>query len=330
MDDDYEGNYDDEEYTFKKSDESHFTRTKVIDDDEEEEKPKTSEKPAARAKRGGGRAKKEEGPQEEKIIRIKEFDLSTMNPTNSSDYSGVKICVIGKPNTGKSTLVQSIIAAKAHICPAIQVFNGTEESSKYYSQVCPTVFVHDRLDMDALVNFVRRQRLAVQYLENPWAILIIDDCTDDPKQLRHPLIQNLFKNGRHLRLLFFLVLQYALDILPSIRTSIDYTFILREPSKKTRKKLYENYCPDVVTEEEFYSILDSCTENYGSVVICNRTVSNKIEDCIFYYKADPNAIPPTLKLGHQTAWEFNHERFDPMYEPDIMGGATPGQSKKKK
>jgi len=231
-------------------------------------------------------------------------------------------------NTGKSTLVQSLIAAKSHICPVIQVYNGTEESSQYYSRACPNILVHDRLDIDSLVNFSKRQRLAIQYLENAWAMLIIDDCTDDPKQLRHPLMQNLFKNGRHLRMIFILVLQYCMDILPSIRTSVDYTFILRESSKKNRKKLYENYCPDVVSEQEFYAIMDECTENFSAVVICNRTVSNKIEDCIFYYKADPASIPSNLRLGHQTCWQFNEERFDPHYTPNIMGSLAPGAKKK--
>lgn len=320
MDDDYEQNgYEEEDYTFTRTnDTSQFTRTKDEDDDED---GKTIEKTRR------GRKKKEEDV-EEVMLRVREFDINQMPPLAASDYSGTKMIVVGKPATGKSTLVQSIIAAKSHICPVIQVYNGTEESSQYYSRACPSILVHDRLDIDSLVNFSKRQRLAIQYLENAWAMLIIDDCTDDPKQLRHPLMQNLFKNGRHLRMIFILVLQYCMDILPSIRTSVDYTFILRESSKKNRKKLYENYCPDVVTEPEFFAIMDACTENYSAVVICNRTVSNKIEDCIFYYKADPSSIPSNLRLGHQTCWQFNEERYDPHYTPNIMGSLAPGAKKK--
>jgi len=323
MDDDYAVNgYEEEDHRFTKTnDTSQFTRTK---DDSDDDSEKEDVKPEVKRR---GRKKKEEEV-EEVIIKVKEFDINTMPPVSSSDYSGCKVVVVGKAGTGKSTLVQSIIAAKAHICPALQVFNGTEESSQFYSKACPNVLIYDKLDMDALVNFWKRQRVAMQYLENAWAILIIDDCTDDPKQLRHPLIQAIYKNGRHWRALFILVLQYSLDILPSIRSNIDYTFILRESSRKNRKKLYENYCPDVVNEQEFYAILDACTENFSSVVVCNRTVSNKIEDCIFYYKADPSMIPPTLRLGHQTCWQFNEERYDPTYVPNIMG-ATPGGGKKK-
>ena len=250
-----------------------------------------------------------------------------MPPVKAEDYSGVKIVVIGKPGTGKSTLVQSIIAAKSHIAPCIQVYNGTEEASGMYGQLCPKIFIHDKFDLDAMVKFAQRQRIAIQYLKNPWAIQVIDDCTDDPKQLRHPLIQSYYKNGRHWKMIHLLCLQYSLDILPSIRNSIDYTFILRESSKKSRKKLYENYCPDVVTEDEFYALMNECTEDYGALVICNRTLSNKVEDCIFYYKADPSMLSPTMKVGHKTCWQFHVERYNEGYIPDILGPVT--SSKKK-
>jgi len=257
---------------------------------------------------------------EEVVVRINEFDLNSIPPHKPSDSSGVKIVIIGKAGTGKSTLIQALLASKAHLAPVIQVFNGTEDSNGSYSQRCPPCFVFDKLDLNAMIAFKSRQTLAGRNIpENPWAIQVIDDCTDDPKVLKHPVVQAYYKNGRHWHMIHVLSLQYSMDIPPNIRSNIDYTFILRESNKKNRKRLYENYCASAVESlADFEALMDALTENYMALVICNRTASNKLEDCVFYFKADPNAISPAWRFGHATCWEFNEERFDENYVEPLI------------
>jgi len=216
-------------------------------------------------------------------------------------------------NSGKSTIIQEIIASKAHIIPVGQVFSGTEDSNQFYSSKMPGICVYNKLDMAALKKFVERQHIAKKFLQNPWAVQIIDDCTDNPKQLRDPLIQAYYKNGRHWCMMHILSLQYCLDILPNIRTNIDYTFILRETSLKNRENLWKNYASCVDNLNEFCQIMDQITNDYTALVINNRAMSNKLEDCIFWFKAHPNNIPPTWKFGCQDAWDFHRERLDPNY-----------------
>ena len=155
-------------------------------------------------------------------------------------------------------------------------------------------------------KFLRKSTM--KYIENPWAIQIIDDCTDNPAQLRDPVFQAYYKNGRHWRMIHILSLQYCLDILPSIRTNIDYTFILRETNQKNRKALYENYAGNIETFAQFNELMDVLTEDYTALVINNRSKTNKLEDCVFWYKADPSKIPGNWKFGHPTFWEYNLER----------------------
>ena len=223
-------------------------------------------------------------------------------------------------NTGKSTVIQALLASKAHLAPVIQVFSGTEDSNGSYSAICPPVFVYDNLDLNAMINFKNRQYIANKNIrENAWAIQVIDDCTDDPKQLRHPVIQAYYKNGRHWHMIHILSLQYSLDILPSIRSNIDYTFIMKENSKKNRKKLYENYCSSSVESfEDFNTLMDALTNDFGALVIKNQGQSNQLEDNIFYFKADPNAISPTWRFGHNTCWQFSNERYDEDYVKPII------------
>ena len=113
--------------------------------------------------------------------------------------------------------------------------------------------------------------------------------------------------------------QFCLDIKPNIRSNIDYVFICKEDTKKNRKKLYENYCPDCVESfEDFCVLMDVLTQNYTALVINYKAATNKIEDMIFYFKADPNSVSPAWRFGHMTAWEFNNERFDPNYIEPII------------
>ena len=251
--------------------------------------------------------------EEEQNIYIKEFDLNNISPSSLESKNGTKIVVIGKPGTGKSTIIADIIASKSHIIPVAQVFSGTEDSNHFYSEKLPSVCVFNKLDEHAIEQFAVRQKIAIKYLKNPWALQIIDDCTDDPKILKKPIFQNYYKNGRHWKMLHILSLQYGLDIPPAIRTNIDYTFILRESNISNRERLHKNYGSCIPTLNEFNEIMDQVTEDYTALVIHNTGQSNKLEDCVFWYKADPKKIPRSWKFGHPTAWEFHNERMDPHY-----------------
>jgi hypothetical protein len=259
-----------------------------------------------------------EDDSEEKTLYLKEFNLDSMPPTDINDKNGVKIVVIGKPGTGKSTIIADIIASKSHIIPVAQVFSGTEDSNHFYSEKIPSVCIFNKLDMTAIEQFVVRQKIAKQYLEVPWAMQIIDDCTDNPRIFKEPVFQSYYKNGRHWKMLHILSLQYSMDIPPAIRTNIDYTFILRESNVSNREKLHKNYASCIDSLSEFNQIMDAVTEDYTALVICNRVQSNKIEDCVFWYKADPNRLPRNWKFGHQTFWEHNNDRLDPNYRDPFV------------
>ena len=65
-------------------------------------------------------------------VPIKELDLELIQPSEKNMYNqsqgGNKIVVIGKPGTGKTTLISSLLYHKKHIIPTGLVMNGTEDS----------------------------------------------------------------------------------------------------------------------------------------------------------------------------------------------------------
>jgi len=211
-------------------------------------------------------------------------------------------------NTGKTTLITSLLHEKSHIFPVGQVMCGTEDSNGHYGKIFPSTFVYNSLDKTKIEDFVRRQKIAKQHLPNPWSILLLDDCTDDPKIFSDPMFQGIFKNGRHWKMLFILSLQYGLDIKPVIRTNVDGTFILRESNLRNRRCLWENYAGVFPDFDQFCQVLDQITDDYTALYVHNATTSNKIEDCVFWYKARP--IPPEFRIGSQDYWEFHTERYD--------------------
>ena len=156
---------------------------------------------------------------ETQTLRIRELDPDIIAPStknmNRPDQGGSKIVIIGKPGTGKTTLITSLLYEKSHIFPVGQVMSGTEDSNGHYGKLFPSSFVYNALDKPQIENFVKRQKVAKLHLPNPWAVLLLDDCTDDPKLFNEPLFQGIFKNGRHWKMLFILSLQYSLDIKPT-------------------------------------------------------------------------------------------------------------------
>jgi hypothetical protein len=214
-------------------------------------------------------------------------------------------------NSGKSSLIKDIIASKAHLIPVAQVYSGTEDSNHAFSSMIPDVCVFNKLDLKGLEQFKLRQKIAKKYLKKPFALQIIDDCTDDPKILKKPIIQDYYKNGRHWNMLHILTLQYCLDIPPAIRNNYDYAFIFKENIISTREKLHKYFGACIQKFSDFNNLLDTITGDYTALVIKNSATATTPEECLFWYKANPDALPKNWKFGSATAWEFQQDRRDP-------------------
>jgi hypothetical protein len=56
------------------------------------------------------------------------------------------------------------------------------------------------------------------------------------------------------------------------------------------------------TFESFSQVMDQCTENYECLVINNNAKSNKLQDQVFWYKAENHG---DFKLGSKEFWELS-------------------------
>uniref|UniRef100_A0A6C0K2J9 Uncharacterized protein n=1 Tax=viral metagenome TaxID=1070528 RepID=A0A6C0K2J9_9ZZZZ len=216
---------------------------------------------------------------------------------------------IGRRRTGKSTLVKDLLFHHQNM-PLGTVISGTEESNGFFKKMIPPIFIHGEYNAVILANFVKRQKLVMQRIMqdqdrgvvsklDPRSFLILDDCMYDDSWTHDKNIRYLFMNGRWLKVFFLITMQFPLGIQPSLRTNVDYVFILREPYMSNRKRIYENYGSAFPSFEFFCQIMDQCTQNYECLVINNNTQSNKLEDAIFWYKAEMHT---DFKIGAPEFW----------------------------
>ena len=143
------------------------------------------------------------------------------------------------------------------------------------------------------------------------------------------------KKQRWLKVFFIITMQFPLGIQPALRTNVDYVFILREPYMNNRRRLFENYGSAFPSFEFFCQMMDQCTQNYECIVINNNTQSNKLEDTIFWYKAE---VHGEFKMGAPELWrqsemiarvkeEEEINNYDPRGSMKLRGPAINVQKK---
>jgi hypothetical protein len=232
------------------------------------------------------------------------------------------VVMIGKRDTGKSFLTKDLLFYHQDI-PVGTVISGTEGANSFYSKIVPSLFIHEEYTPALLTNILARQKKVAKNISSsggsstnnttdidPRAFLILDDCLYDNTWQRDKNIRACFMNGRHYKLLFILTMQFALGIPPTLRTNIDYVFILRENIVSNRKRLYEHYAGMFPTFEMFSTTMDQCTENFECLVIHNNAKSNRIEDQVFWYKAEHH---PDFRIGADIFWQHHKENYNEEY-----------------
>ena len=259
-------------------------------------------------------------------LNLKKFDMNSIGKGS--------ICVmLGKRRTGKSVLTKDLLYYKQDI-PIGTVISATENANKFYSSIVPPLFIHDEYSPEIIANTVKRQKLVIDKMNeqetqfgksniDPFSFIILDDCLYDNAWTKDKNIRLYFMNGRHYKTLLIITSQYSLGIPPILRCNIDYVFILRENIVSNRKRLYDNYAGMFPSFDVFCQVMDQCTENYECLVIDNTTQSNKIEDQVFWYKADKH---PKFTLGSPEFWNHHSSNFkdhtfnDPDEEFDLNIG----------
>ncbi|ADX05856.1 putative VV A32-like packaging ATPase [Organic Lake phycodnavirus 1] len=265
-------------------------------------------------------------------LNLKKFDMKRITFLKDEN-KGPVIVLIGRRDTGKSFLVRDLLFHHVDI-PIGTVISGTEAGNGFYSAHVPKLFIHDEYNTGIIENILKRQKAVMKQINKQIEIykkssidartfVILDDCLYDNGWTRDKMMRLLFMNGRHWKVMLIITMQYPLGIPPTLRTNIDYVFILREPYIANRKRIYENYAGMFPTFESFCQVMDQCTENYECLVIDNNVKSNQLQDQIFWYMAEHHR---DFKLGSKEFWEMSKN----LGSDDEEDQYNPGDYKSKK
>ena len=265
-------------------------------------------------------------------LELKKFDMKNIK-FSPNENQGPVIVLIGRRDTGKSFLVKDLLYYHQDI-PIGTVISGTEAGNGFYGSIVPKLFIHDEYSPLIIEKILKRQKIVLKQIKkekqhygrsniDARTFVILDDCLYDNSWAKDKFMRSVFMNGRHYKLLFLLTMQFALGIPPNLRTNIDYVFILRENYVSNRKRLYEHYAGMFPSFEMFCQIMDQCTENYECLVIDNNAKSNKLQDQIFWYRAQNHN---DFKLGSKEFWEISKD----LNSDDEGDTYDPGSERKRK
>ena len=264
-------------------------------------------------------------------LNLSKFDMRQVE-------DGCTCLFIGKRNTGKSVLLTDLMRYHCD-WPIGVVISGTERANHHFEKFIPKCLIYDEFKPELLRTFIERQekitddrdmeikKYGRSDIDNR-AFLILDDCLYDKSWIANKDIRNIFYNGRHFGIQFLMTSQYAMGIPPNFRNNIDFVFINRENIIKNRERLYNQYAGMFPTLQVFSQVMQACTQNYECLVINNRTQSNKLEDQVFWYKAE---VGINFKVCSRELWHLQEQHDErkalgmveecddePEYDPNLL------------
>lgn len=239
-----------------------------------------------------------------------DLTIHRFKPKNMADN---RTCmIIGKRNTGKSVLLKDIMYHKRHL-PVGMVMSGTEEGNSWFSGWVPDSFIYSGFNKTAVEKLIKRSQRMCKMQRKQNSFLVLDDCMYDKKVMQEVCMRQLFMNGRHWGIFLAVTAQYVMDIPIAIRSNCDYVFVMKENILAVRERLWKMFFGVFRTFEAFNAVMDACTEDYSCLVFDNTTQSNRIEDIVFWYKAD---LRNNFRMGSPMLWDFHSRNYNPEYDED--------------
>ena len=96
---------------------------------------------------------------------------------------------------------------------------------------------------------------------------------------------------------------------------------------RDRKTLYEHYAGMFPSFEIFCETLNQCTEDYECLVIHKSSRSNRLDEQVYWYKADSH---DNFRLGYDVFWQHNNKYYDATQDSKLTKGSNPESKIKKK
>lgn len=234
-------------------------------------------------------------------IRLRKFD-----PRSIAECAS--ILVVGGRRTGKSFLMRDLLYHLKDRIYDAHVFTGTMEDSKGWDCYTPKKYVKfcqedfPEEDLNALLRKQdERKEIAKKYdISCPPSLFLFEDCEFlKPSIWTSQPVKSLALNGRHRRTFLMAAVQYLISAKTEIRGMWDLAFFCFESIISNRERVYKNFGGVCGSFAQFDAIFCEATKDFKTLVIDCRAKSYRLEDCLFWYKAEERG---NFRLGVPDVW----------------------------
>lgn len=241
-------------------------------------------------------------------LKLRKFSFDMMKKTET-------IAVIAKRGCGKTVLLKDLLYHFRDI-PIGTIISPTEKLNKAYGKIVPPIFIHDNYREEVIERVLKRQKHIINSMDtdpnfanvDPHAFLLLDDCMYNDDWQKSINMREIFYQGRHYKLMFLLSLQYCMGLKIGMRNNLDWTFLFKESIMANKKRLYEYFAGMFPNQAVFSAVLDSCTMDFGALVIHNGASSTILQDQVFWYKAEDRPCDGSWRTCLDTFWDLSESR----------------------
>lgn len=129
------------------------------------------------------------------------------------------------------------------------------------------------------------------------SLMILDDVIGKDSNIKYDdTVQELFTNGRHMKITLFITIQYINGLPPILRQNTDYVIVLKQTGKKYMRKLWEEFF-DFLEFDLFVRMIQFYTQDNHVLIFDNKKNSADPLECVFWYKANFEFFDKKRKSG---------------------------------
>ena len=248
-------------------------------------------------------------------IKLHKFDFSTIPP------DGRIILVIGKRGSGKSTLIENIAYnLRMRFDFAIGMSPTLSSITMLEKHIPPAMVFGKGFNMDTFKKLLGITAQISRSKKFRKSLLLMDDCNADREAFRSKEMRDAFMNGRHYDINIIWAMHYCMDILPALRTQVDYVFVLKDNIRANKERLHRNFFGMFNKVDEFIQVMDKCTENNECLVLDNTSPTPDLSKCLFWYKGLHQTLIPPFILGNSVFFKLSdyYHKDDTADDDDLL------------
>lgn len=241
-------------------------------------------------------------------LKLQRFSLDLMKPYDSA-------VVIGKRGVGKTVLMADIWHHFKDDFQTVKIVDPVYHHHAKYPADRSEVSLHDSFSTEIIAKLILNGQgdgdnddgndndndndnhndddVKSSEKKKQNQCLILDCCDFDGQLCQSSEFKTLLYNSQRCRTMILLGLQYCMQCKIGFRNSVDWAFLLQENMSASKRRLYEYFGGMFSTYEQFSKAFDAATGDYKCLVIHFASTSSKLEEIVFWHKADVQSTEMT-------------------------------------